>query len=40
VIKAGGDSKKSFSPNYLQAGPGIFGLITSKSTQRSGACVG
>jgi hypothetical protein len=40
VIKAGGDSKKSFSPNYLQAGPRIFGLITSKSTQRSGACGG
>ena len=40
VIKAGGDSKKSFSSNRLQAGPGIFGLITSKLTQRSGACGG
>jgi hypothetical protein len=28
--------RNRFSPNYLQAGPGIFGLITSKSTQRSG----
>jgi hypothetical protein len=33
-------SKKSFSSNRLQAGPGIFGLITSKLTQRSGACGG
>jgi hypothetical protein len=30
VIKAGGDSKKSLSSNRLQAGPEIFGLITSK----------
>jgi hypothetical protein len=44
------DSKKSFLPDYpestscykqrLQAGPRIFGLIISKSTQRSGACGG
>jgi hypothetical protein len=50
VIKAEGDSKKSFLPDYPksischkprpQAGPGIFGLIISKSTQRSGACGG
>jgi hypothetical protein len=50
VIKAEGDSKKSFLPNYPesischkrrpQAGPRIFGPIISKSTQRSGACGG
>jgi hypothetical protein len=50
VIKAEGDNKKSFLPNYLesischkqrpQAGPRIFGPIISKSTQRSGACGG
>jgi hypothetical protein len=50
VIKAEGDSKKSFLPNCpesisyhkqrLQAGPRIFGPIISKSTQRSGACGG
>jgi hypothetical protein len=50
MIKAEGDSKKSFLPDYpestscykqrLQAGPRIFGPITSKSTQRSGACGG
>jgi hypothetical protein len=40
VIKAGEDNKKLFSSNHLQAGPGIFGLITSKLTQRSGACGG
>jgi hypothetical protein len=48
MIKAGGDSKKSFLPNCLesisrhkqrlQAGPRIFGLIISKSARRSGAC--
>jgi hypothetical protein len=48
VIKAEGDNKKSFLPNYPesisyhkrrpQAGPRIFGPIISKSTQRSGAC--
>jgi hypothetical protein len=50
VIKAEGDSKKSFLPDYPgsischkqkpQARPRIFGLIISKSTQRSGACGG
>jgi hypothetical protein len=50
VIKAEGDSKKSFLPDYPestscykqrpQAGPRIFGPIISKSTQRSGACGG
>jgi hypothetical protein len=50
VIKAEGDSKKSFLPNCPesischkrrpQAGPRIFGPIISKSTQRSGACGG
>jgi hypothetical protein len=50
VIKAEGDSKKLFLPDYPgiischkqkpQAGPGIFGPIISKSTQRSGACGG
>jgi hypothetical protein len=50
VIKAEGDSKKSFLPNRPesischkqrpQAGPRIFGSIISKSTQRSGACGG
>jgi hypothetical protein len=50
VIKAEGDSKKSFLPNYPesischkrrpQAGPRIFGPIISKSTQRLGACGG
>jgi hypothetical protein len=50
VIKAEGDSKKSFIPDYPenlsyhkqrpQAGPRIFGPIISKSTQRSGACGG
>jgi hypothetical protein len=50
VIKAEGDSKKSFLPNYQesischkqrpQAGPRIFGPIISKSIQRSGACGG
>ena len=50
VIKAEGDSKKSFLPNCPesischkrrpQAGPMIFGLITFKLTQRSGACGG
>jgi hypothetical protein len=50
VIKAEGDSKKSFLPNCPerischkrrpQAGPRIFGPIVSKSTQRSGACGG
>jgi hypothetical protein len=50
VIKAEGDSKKSFLPNCPrsisyrkrspQAGPRIFGPIISKSTQRSGACWG
>ena len=50
VIKAEGDNKKSFLPEYpesischkqrLQAGPRIFGPIISKSTQRSGACGG
>jgi hypothetical protein len=50
VIKAEGDSKESFLPNYPesischkqrpQAGPRIFGPIISKSTQRSGACGG
>jgi hypothetical protein len=50
VIKAEGDNKKSFLPDYPgivschkqkpQAGPRIFGLIISKSTQRSGACGG
>ena len=50
VIKAEGDSKKSFLPEYPesischkqrpQAGPRIFGPIISKSTQRSGACGG
>jgi hypothetical protein len=50
VIKAEGDSEKSFLPNCPesischkrrpQAGPRIFGLIISKSTQRSGACGG
>jgi hypothetical protein len=48
VIKAEGDSKKSFLPDYPEsischkrrprAGPRIFGPIISKSTQRSGAC--
>ena len=50
VIKAEGDSKKSFLPEYPesnschkqrpQAGPRIFGPIISKSTQRLGACGG
>jgi hypothetical protein len=50
VIKAEGDSKKSFLSNCPesischkrrpQAGPRIFGPIISKSTQRSGACGG
>jgi hypothetical protein len=50
VIKAEGDNKKSFLPNYPesischkrrpQAGPRIFGPSISKSTQRSGACGG
>jgi hypothetical protein len=50
VIKAEGDSKKSFLPDCLesischkqrpQAGPRIFGLIISKSARRSGACGG
>jgi hypothetical protein len=50
VIKAEGDSKESFLPDYPesischkqrpQAGPRIFGSIISKSTQRSGACGG
>ena len=50
VIKAEGDSKESFLSDYpesiccykqrLQAGHRIFGLIISKSTQRSGACGG
>jgi hypothetical protein len=50
VIKAEGDSKESFLPDYPesischkqrpQAGPRIFGPIISKSTQRSGACGG
>jgi hypothetical protein len=50
VIKAEGDSKESFLPDYSesischkqrpQAGPRIFGPIISKSTQRSGACGG
>jgi hypothetical protein len=50
VIKAEGDSKESFLLDYPesischkqrpQAGPRIFGLIISKSTQRSGACGG
>jgi hypothetical protein len=50
VIKAERDSKESFLPGYPesischkqrpQAGPRIFGLIISKSTQRSGACGG
>ena len=50
VIKAEGDNKKSFLPDCLesiscykqkpQAGPRIFGLIISKSVQRSGACGG
>jgi hypothetical protein len=50
VIKAEGDSKKSFLPDYPgsischkqrpQAGPRIFGPIISKSTQRSRACGG
>jgi hypothetical protein len=50
VIKAEGDNKKSFLPNYPennscykqrpQAGPRIFGPIISKSNQRSGACGG
>jgi hypothetical protein len=50
VIKAEGDTKKLFSPNYPennscykqrpQAGPRIFGTIISKSSQRSGACGG
>jgi hypothetical protein len=50
VIKAEGDNKESFLPDYPesischkqrpQAGPRIFGPIISKSTQRSGACGG
>jgi hypothetical protein len=50
VIKAEGDSKKSFLPDYLesischkqrpQAGPGIFGPIISKSTQKIGGLWG
>jgi hypothetical protein len=50
VIKAEGDSKESFLPDYPesischkqrpQAGHRIFGPIISKSTQRSGACGG
>jgi hypothetical protein len=40
MFKAGEGNKRSLSSNHLQAGPEIFGLITSKLTQRSGACGG
>jgi hypothetical protein len=50
VVKAEGDSKKSFLPDCLesischkqrpQGRPRIFGPIISKSARRSGACGG